>query len=110
MTTTVEHTILWVFIHRGDGSMDDDGDDDDNDGDDNNDDDNDSGLVVSGLSGGLRMQMEKRKADGGVRGQKDNKRNGGTGHRPGYASTGHIRQRLVSHRTTSEYFRGRGTV
>lgn len=87
--------------------MDDEGDDDDDD--DNNDDDNDDDDTdiggVDGLPGRVRVQMEERQADGGVRGQKGDGRDGRAGHRPGHAGAGHIGQRPVSGRVAAGYVR-----
>jgi len=87
-----------VLARSGNDSIDvddDDGDDDDDDGDD------DDHLVVAGMSSGLRVQVEKRQADGRVRGQEGDERDVGSGHRPGHASVGHIGQRSVGGRAAA---------
>jgi len=70
-----------VLARSGNGSIDvdnNDGDDDDDDYDD--DDDDDDHLVVTGVSSGMRLQVEKRQADGRVRRQEGDERDVGTRH------------------------------
>lgn len=55
-------------------------DDDDDDNDDGDGDDDCNCLFIAGLSGGLRMQMEKRQTDGGMHGQEDHKHNSRSRH------------------------------